>query len=75
VQFCGSLPHAHRTWRLRSWCGAARLLVPASACRMALAAWMGLGYLEPRTKMMQDWADLLDRTRQGGKVIMMRESA
>ena len=32
-------------------------------------------YLEPRTLMMQDWADFLDRTRQGGKVIMIRESA
>jgi integrase len=32
-------------------------------------------YLEPRAKIMQDWADFLDRTRQGGKVIMIRESA
>ena len=32
-------------------------------------------YLEPRTRMMQDWADLLDRTRQGGKVIMIPASA
>jgi hypothetical protein len=27
-------------------------------------------YLEARTRMMQDWADFLDRTRQGGKVLM-----
>jgi integrase len=32
-------------------------------------------YLEPRAKMMDDWANFLDRTRQGGKVIMFRESA
>lgn len=32
-------------------------------------------YLEPRARMMQDWADFLDRTRQGGKVLMIRESA
>jgi integrase len=32
-------------------------------------------YLEPRTRMMQDWGNFLDRTRQGGKVIMIRESA
>lgn len=32
-------------------------------------------YLEPRARMMQDWADFLDHTRQGGKVIMMRQSA
>ncbi len=32
-------------------------------------------YLEPRAKMMQDWANFLDRTRQGGKVITIRESA
>lgn len=28
-------------------------------------------YLEPRSKMMQDWADFLDRTRQRGRVIIM----
>jgi integrase len=32
-------------------------------------------YLEPRARMMQDWGNFLDRTRQVGKVIMMRESA
>jgi integrase len=32
-------------------------------------------YLEPRAKMMDDWANFLDRTRQGGKIIMIRESA
>jgi len=32
-------------------------------------------YLEPRARMMQEWADFLDRTRQGGKVIMIQRSA
>jgi integrase len=32
-------------------------------------------YLEPRTRMMQEWADFLDRTRQGGKVFMMQRPA
>ena len=32
-------------------------------------------YLEPRAKMMQNWADFLERTRQGGKIIMIRGSA
>ncbi len=32
-------------------------------------------YLEPRTRMMQHWADFLDQTRQGGKVIAIREFA
>jgi len=32
-------------------------------------------YLEPRARMMQDWGDFLDRTRQGGKVIVMQRSA
>jgi integrase len=39
------------------------------------AAYNHARYLEPRTKMMQDWADFLDRTRQGGKVIMMQQLA
>jgi integrase len=26
-------------------------------------------YLEPRAKMMQDWADFLERTQRGGKVL------
>jgi integrase len=26
-------------------------------------------YLQPRTKMMQDWADFLEQTRRGGKVL------
>lgn len=29
-------------------------------------------YLEPRTKMMQDWADCLVRTQRGGKVLLFR---
>ena len=28
-------------------------------------------YLKPRAKMMQDWADFLERTQRGGKVIQM----
>ena len=29
-------------------------------------------YLEPRAKMMQDWADFLEKTLRGGKVIPIR---
>ncbi len=32
-------------------------------------------YLEPRTKMMQDWADLLEKTRRGSKLLPFRGSA
>ncbi len=32
-------------------------------------------YLEPRTKMMQDWADFLEHTQRGGKVLPFRTSA
>jgi integrase len=32
-------------------------------------------YLEPRARMMQDWADYLDHARQSGKVIVMRNIA
>jgi integrase len=32
-------------------------------------------YLEPRARMMQEWANFLDGARQGGKIIMIRESA
>jgi integrase len=32
-------------------------------------------YLEPRSKMMQDWADFLEQTRRGGKVLPFRGSA
>jgi integrase len=32
-------------------------------------------YLEPRAKMMQDWADYLEQTLRGGKVIPFRQSA
>jgi integrase len=32
-------------------------------------------YLEPRTKMMQEWADFLEDTRRGGKVLPFRGSA
>lgn len=29
-------------------------------------------YLDPRKKMMQEWADFLDRTQQGARVLVMR---
>jgi integrase len=32
-------------------------------------------YLEPRTRMMQDWADFLEQTRRGGKVLPFRGTA
>ena len=32
-------------------------------------------YLEPRATMMQDWADFLERTQRGGKVLPFRGSA
>jgi integrase len=32
-------------------------------------------YLEPRAKMMQDWADFLERTQRGGKVLPFLGSA
>ena len=39
------------------------------------AAYNHAFYLEPRTKMMQDWADFLERTHRGGKVLPFRGSA
>ena len=32
-------------------------------------------YLEPRAKMMQDWADFLEPTQRGGKVLPFRGTA
>ncbi|MGB0064520.1 MAG: integrase arm-type DNA-binding domain-containing protein [Terracidiphilus sp.] len=32
-------------------------------------------YLEPRARMMQDWADFLEHTQRGGKVLPFRNSA
>jgi integrase len=32
-------------------------------------------YLEPRAKLMQDWADFLEQTQRGGKVLSFRGSA
>ena len=32
-------------------------------------------YLKPRAKMMQDWADFLERTQRGGKVLPFRDTA
>lgn len=31
-------------------------------------------YLEPRTRLMQDWADFLERTQRGGKLLPFPES-
>jgi hypothetical protein len=33
------------------------------------AAYNHAVYLEPRKRMMQDWADFLERTQRGGKVL------
>jgi hypothetical protein len=30
-------------------------------------------YLEPRAKMMQDWADFLEHTQRGAKVLPFRD--
>jgi integrase len=32
-------------------------------------------YLEPRAKMMQGWADFLEQTQHGGKVLPFKSSA
>ncbi len=32
-------------------------------------------YLEPRAKMMQEWADYLEQTQRGGKMLLFRGSA
>src|SRR6185312_4089820 len=32
-------------------------------------------YLEPRTRMMQDWAEFLERTQRGGKLLPFRGTA
>ena len=32
-------------------------------------------YLEPRARMMQDWADFLERTQRGAKILPMRGGA
>ena len=32
-------------------------------------------YLKPRTKMMQEWADFLEQTQRGGKVLPIRGTA
>ena len=32
-------------------------------------------HLEPRTRMMQDWADFLEQTQRGGKVLPFRGTA
>ncbi len=32
-------------------------------------------YLEPRARMMQDWADFLEHTQRGGKVLPIRSTA
>ena len=48
----------------------------AHAPRNAIsAAYNHALYLEPRAKMMQDWADFLERTQRGGKVLPFRGTA
>jgi len=39
------------------------------------AAYNHAVYLEPRARMMQDWADFLERTQHGGKVLPFRGTA
>jgi integrase len=39
------------------------------------AAYNHAFYLEPRARMMQQWADFLERTQRGGKVLPFPESA
>ena len=39
------------------------------------AAYNHARYLEPRARMMQDWADFLEQTQRGGKVLPFRGSA
>ena len=39
------------------------------------AAYNHVLYLEPRANMMQDWADFLERTQRGGKVLPIRGTA
>jgi hypothetical protein len=36
------------------------------------AAYNHAQYLEPRAKMMQDWANFLERTQRGGQVLPFR---
>ena len=48
----------------------------AHAARNAVsAAYNHALYLEPRGKMLQDWADFLEQTQRGGKVLPFRNSA
>jgi integrase len=48
----------------------------AHAARNAVsAAYNHALYLEPRAKMMQDWADFLEQTQRGGKVLPFKSSA
>ena len=68
---CPALP----TW---SAALAVRLLLPGMRGQKGLrldAAYNHALYLESRTKMMQDWADFLEQTQQGGKVLPFRGSA
>jgi integrase len=48
----------------------------AHAARNAVsAAYNHALYLEPRARMMQEWADFLERTQRGGKVLPFRGTA
>jgi hypothetical protein len=31
-------------------------------------------YLEPRARMMQDWAEFLEQTQRGGKVLAFKQA-
>jgi len=48
----------------------------AHAARNAVsAAYNHALYLEPRARMMQDWADFLEQTQRGGKILPFRGTA
>jgi integrase len=44
-------------------------------CNAVSAAYNHALYLEPRARMMQDWADFLEHTQRGGKVLPFRGTA
>jgi hypothetical protein len=51
------------------------LQLASSSRNEVSAAYNHALYLEPRARMMQEWADFPEHTRQGGKVITMQRSA
>ena len=48
---------------------------PRNAVSAAYKTYRVSFYLEPRAKMMQEWADYLEQTQRGGKVVLFRGSA